>query len=132
DAVASVMAPAAKSATREAAPPKKSQPDAGAQFMTPITSAAKPVNKIPTPTPANTQPDHVERRWAASTANAHAETPTRTNALATPANNRSTSQTQKNAVNAIAKVETATAMRPSLAPMAGRGLSARYSHEPSR
>src|SRR6516165_8855007 len=123
---------AATKAALQAAAPRTIQPTAGSRSLAPIASTAAPANRMPTPTPANTQPVHPDRSFAARTAKAHPETPTSTNALATPAIRRNTNQGEKDEVNDIASVEAATAARPNLAARAGGGLNANNSNAPSK
>src|SRR5262245_53219477 len=121
---------AATKATQQAAAPRTIQPTAGARSVAPMASTAAPTNRMPAPTPANTQPVHPGRSCAARTAKAHPETPTSTNALATPAMRRNTNQSEKDEVNAMASVETATTARPNLAARAGGGLNANNNTAP--
>ena len=105
---------AATKATQQAAAPRTNQPAEGVRSLAPTTSTAAPANRMPAPTPANIQPVHPARSCAARTAKAHPETPTSTNALATPAIRRNASQDEKDEVNAIIGAA-ATAARPILA-----------------
>ena len=87
---------------------------------------------MPTPTPENTHPAQCERSARASRGSAHADIPTSTSALASPAAKRQASHAWKSEVVPIASVESATPASPARAAVPGLGLASTHTRAPAR